>query len=468
MNHKLNREILRLALPSILANITVPIVGMTDTAVAGHLIGAESAAAYIGGISVGALMFNIIYWNFYFLRTGTGGLTAQAFGRGDMTDCARIFLRGIILSLVLALVTLSLQWPLSQLTLLAVDASPEVEVLAVRYFVIRIWAAPATVALMAYRGWFVGMQDSLSSMWTDLIVNAVNIAASIFLTFGLGSWEGLGYDGIAAGTVIAQYCGLLFAGLVTALKYRRKVFSQFTRSDFASIFDRVELGRLMKMNMDLLLRSFGLTAIYIGVTIISARFGNTLLACSSIMMQLLLIFSFFTDGFAYAGEALTGRFVGSREKENLKLTIRYVFAWSCIIAVVWVGIYLLTGIPMIRLMTPDEVVVGTCSKFLPWLVAMPLAGVVAFTWDGIFLGATATAPIRNSMLGAVAVFFVVWVVCKAVWLGNGDLSSMGTLPLHLLLAAYFAHLVFRAGYLTLCRKEFIQSFANSTRIFSKV
>ena len=457
----INKEILHLALPSILANITVPIVGMTDTAVAGHLLGTQSAAAFIGAISVGAMMFNIIYWNFYFLRTGTGGLTAQAFGRGDMKECARIFLRGMAVSLLIALVTLALQCPLSDLTLLMVNATPEVEALAVRYFMIRVWAAPATVALMAFRGWFVGMQDSVSSMWTDLIINAVNVVLSIVLTFGIAGWTGLGFDGIALGTVIAQYSGLLYASLVSVFRYRRKVFSHFGLADIPSLLDRKEIIRLLKMNVDLLLRSLGMTGIYIGFTIISAEFGNTLLACSSIMMQLLMIFSYFTDGFAYAGEALTGRFLGAGDNARLRLTIRCVFLWSTGVSLVWTLIYLLAGVPLMRLITPDQAVAGTCAAFLPWLVAMPLAGYVPFTWDGIYLGATATRSIRNSMLGSVALFFAVWAVCRCLCLGETPLHCAGNLPLHLLFAAYFAHLLYRAAYLTV-------DFIRKSKTFSAI
>lgn len=441
MDRALNKEILRLALPSILANITVPMVGIVDTSIAGHLSGGPGAAVCIGGISVGSMIFNLLYWNFAFLRTGTGGLTAQAFGRGDFKACAGMLIRSVGIALMMALMTLALQNPLSALALLVVDGSPEVEQMALRYFFIRIWAAPATVSLMAFRGWFVGMQDSVSSMWTDLIVNGVNIAASLALSFGIGRWDGIGYDGIAAGTVIAQYCGFLFATLVAALKYRRKVFAHFSIQEIPSLFRMKEIKPLTKMNTDLLLRSLGFTAIYMGYTIIAAGFGDTLLACSSIMMQLLMLFSYFTDGFAYAGEALTGRFIGAQDKPGLKKTVHYVFAWSMAVAGVWVVIYWAAGTPLTRILTSDVEVIGACGDFLPWLVAMPLLGCVAFTWDGIFLGATASKQIRNSMLGAVVAFFAVWLTFK------GMIPQTGPGRLHLLMAAYFAHLIFRTVYL---------------------
>lgn len=440
----MNKEILRLALPSILANITIPLVGMVDMSVAGHLQGGDvlGAAAFIGGISLGSMLFDLLYWNFFFLRTGTGGLTAQAFGRGDFHECSRIFARGIVLSIVIALATLAIQVPFVKVALLCTDSSAEVEELALRYFYARVWAAPATLSLMAFRGWFVGMQDSASSMFTDLIVNGVNIAASILLTFGFGSWDGMGYVGIAWGTAVAQYCGLLYATLVCIFKYGRRVFGELEWKDVADSLKGGELRRFLKMNADLLVRSLCFTAIYVGFTMISTVYGDVMLACGSIMMKLLMIFSYFTDGFAYAGEALTGRFIGERNKEKLHRAVRYVFIWSMAIAVLFVGIYVVAGEPMLRILTSDRTVISECVNFLPWLLAMPLIGCAAFTWDGIYLGATSSATIRNAMAGATVSFFAVWFVCKAVF------QPSGTLAIHLLLAAYFAHLIFRTVYLS--------------------
>ena len=439
----LNRDILRLALPSILANLTVPLVGMVDTAVAGHLPGTEGtgAATFIGAISVGALLFNLIYWNFGFLRTGTGGLTAQAFGRGDAHSCARIFARSMVLSAIVAVFTLALQWPFLKLSLLCVQASPEVESLAAQYFGIRIWAAPATLSLMAFSGWFVGMQDSVSSMWKDLVVNAVNIVASLVLSLGIGDWEGLGFKGVAWGTLIAQYCGLLFCIGVCFVKYR-KVLSTFSRSELSGLLRGPEIKGFFKMNLDLLGRSACFILIYIGYTMIAARYGDTILACSSIMMQLLMLFSYFTDGFAYAGEALTGRFIGAADLSSTRRSVKYIFIWSMSIAVLFIGVYMAAGVPILRVLTSDEGVVRVCRSFLPWLVLMPPLGCAAFTWDGIYLGATASRPIFISMLGAAAAFLAVWFALEKIFGPSGETA------LHMLLAAYFAHLGFRTVYLS--------------------
>ncbi|MBQ9462350.1 MAG: MATE family efflux transporter [Bacteroidales bacterium] len=443
----LNRRILELALPSILANLTVPLVGMVDTALAGHLIddAGGGSAVFIGGISVGAMLLNLLYWNFFFLRTGTGGLTAQAFGRGDPHECARIFVRGLGLAAVLSLLILVLQRPFTRLGMLVVNATPQVCELALRYFFIRIWAVPATVGLMVFRGWFVGMQDSISSMWTDLIVNSVNIAASVILTFGIAGWGGIGFDGIAAGTLVAQYSGLLYAVLVCVSKYGR-VFGTVKGSDIADLARPAEMLPFLKMNGDLMGRSLCFTAIYMGYTIIAASFGDVLLACSSIMMQLLMIFSYFTDGFAYAGEALTGRFIGARDELMLRRSVKYIFFWSMGIAVLFVGVYALIGGPLVRLFTSDASVVEACGHFLPWLFIMPPLGCAAFTWDGVYLGATASKSLFISMGLAMLGFFGVWFVFGPQAQGDGQL--------HVLLAAYFMHLAARTVCLSVAyRKE---------------
>lgn len=446
MNRALNREILRLSLPSILANLTVPIVGMVDTAVAGHL-GGGNAAACIGAISIGSMLFTLLYWCFAFLRTGTGGLTAQAFGGGDMHGSARIFARGISLSVLIAIVVIVLQYPFVKLSLLVTDASAEVENLAMRYFFIRIWAAPATLGLMTFRGWFVGMQDSMSSMWTDLIINSVNVAASIILSTGIGGWDGLGFDGVALGTLVAQYCGLAFCLIVCAVKYRAKVFSTFHASELKGLLRGGEMRDFLKLNADLTGRSVFFIAIYIGYTMIAAEYGDLMLACSSILMQLMMLFSYFTDGFAYAGEALTGRFIGARDRGKLNESIRYVFVWSLSLSVLFIGVYAAVGMPLVRLMTDDASVVDGCRSFMGWLVLMPPLGCAAFTWDGIYMGATAAKHLRNSMAGAATFFFAVWICGK--WL----LQPTGAAAIHLLLGAYMAHLLSRTVYLTTVRSS---------------
>ena len=442
-------DILKLAVPSILANITVPVVGMVDIAVAGHLD--VNAATMIGGIAIGSMLFDLLYWNFGFLRVGTGGLTAQAFGRGDRKECARIFARAAGIALASALVLIAIQWLFVNLALAVVDSTPEVRQLAAKYFHIRIWAAPATLSLMAFKGWFIGMQDSVSPMITDLVVNGMNVLMSIVLALGLtiGDWrfEGMGFSGIAAGTVAAQYSGLFAAALLMLLKYRRDTMSTLDADDLKDIFKGGETRRFFVMNADLFVRSLCFIAIYIGFTVISARYGDVLLAVSSIMMKILMIFSYFTDGFAYAGEALTGRHIGSQDRSMVRQTVKWTFIWSMSIAVMFMGIYHFGGVPLVKLMTSDAAVVEQSKVYLPWLLLMPVVGCAAFTWDGIYIGATASKAIRDSMIWAVAAFGLTWIAGQAV-LNLTRPERYDVLAMHVLMAAYFAHLLARTVYLS--------------------
>ena len=487
--HQINRDILKLAVPSILANITVPIVGMVDIAVAGHLD--ASAATLIGGIAVGSMLFDLLYWNFGFLRVGTGGLTAQAFGRKDWNECSRILTRALGMSLAIACCLLLIQWIFVKAAFLVVDCSPEVQQLASRYFFIRIWAAPATLSLMALKGWFIGMQDSVSPMITDFVVNGMNVLMSIVLALGVALplaasdpsslsdltsrvlLPAMGFQGIALGTVVAQYSGLLVALMIIAFKYRRKVFADFVLADLRGVFKGGETRRFFVMNADLFVRSLCFIAIYIGFTVISARYGDVLLAVSSIMMKILMIFSYFTDGFAYAGEAMTGRYIGAGDAFNLRKTVRWTFIWSMGLALLFIAVYHFGGVLLLRMMTSDAVVVEASKDFLPWLILMPVVGCAAFTWDGIFIGATGSREMRNSMLWSVVAFAAVWLIglLLLTTLGpdaagsvasvspdqtlevaagaDSDATPYGIIAMHILMAAYFAHLLARTIYLTL-------------------
>lgn len=431
---RLSREVLRLAVPSILANITVPLVGMVDVAIAGHLSAGYSPAALIGGISIGTMLFDLLYWNFGFLRTGTGGLTAQAFGRGGQ-GVGSILTRAMRIALLSGLGLIAIQLLVVWLAFLLVPCSAEVRELATRYFYIRVWAAPATLSLFALKGWFIGMQDSVRPMVADLIVNGVNIAASALLALGLpGVFDGIGFPGIAIGTVIAQWTGLGYCMIALRRRYRG-VFGRDERP-------AVESRGFFALNRDLFLRSLGMMAVYIGFTVLSARFGDRVLAVSTILMKLLMLFSYFTDGFAYAAEALTGRFIGERSPDGLRSAIRCSFLWSGAVALGFLLLYGLGGGWLFSLMTSSAEVVTAGRAYIPWLLLMPVVGCAAFVWDGVFIGATASAPLRNSTLLCAVGFF-------AVWLAGWYFFPSPEMALHILMAAYFAHLLIRGVYLTL-------------------
>ena len=476
----LNKEILRLALPSILANLTVPLVGLVDIAVAGHLD--ASAAALIGGVSIGSLMFDMMYWNFGFLRAGTGGLTAQAYGREDWSGCLDNLRHALAAALLSALALIAVQWPFQKLMFVFVQCSDEVRALALKYFYIRVWAAPATLSLMVMRGWFIGMQDTFSSMLTDIMVNGMNIVASIILALGIPgtSFNGIGFSGIAWGTFIAQYSGLLTAATIFLIKYRSivrhtvghgRVHSRFAAAEYAlsptvlpeAGFDqpsggnapgRTSMRQFFSVNGDLFVRSLCLMGVYLAFSAISARFGDTLLAMSSIMMKLMMIFSYFTDGFAFAGEALTGRFYGRKDKYAVSKTVKWTIVWSMGIGLLFVAIYAFAGTPMFRLMTSDNTVVEAAKAFLPWLVIMPLLGCPAFTWDGIYIGATATKEMRDANIGCLIAFFIIWFGGILLFKVTGLQANLSA-KVHLLFAAYYTHLIFRSLYQTIKYKPAI-------------
>ena len=452
----LHRNILRLAVPSIFANITVPLVGMVDIAVAGHLgaSGSVPAATLIGGISIGTMLFDMLYWNFGFLRGGTGGLTAQAYGRWRsgipeaVRDIAITLKRALGIALGSGLALVALQWVVVQVAFLLVDCSPEVQKLATQYFYIRIWAAPATLSLFAFKGWFIGMQDTVRPMTSDLIVNFTNILLSVGLAFGYAGLPALGFAGVAYGTLIAQWTGFVYAAFAVWRRYGR-IFREAGEGTGNGSW-----RAFFVLNRDLFIRSMCMIAVYIGFTMISARYGDMMLAVGAILMKLLMIFSYFTDGFAYAGEALTGRFIGEGSPEGVRTTVRQTFVWSVGVTLLFFLVYGVGGVPLLKLMTSDPDVVESAQEFIPWLLLMPVIGCPAFTWDGIFTGATASRDLRNSTAWCVAGFFGVWFA------GIGLARALsGTVPetlaIHILMAAYFTHLAVRALYLTLRARKAI-------------
>lgn len=425
----MNKKILKLALPSILANITVPLVGMVDIAIAGRL----GSAAAISAIAVGSMFFDILYWNMGFLRAGTGGLTAQAYGRRDLREAIRYFVQGAGTAILVALIIIAIQTPFLNVAFLLVDASPEVEQFAKTYFYVRVWAAPATLLLYVFKGWFIGMQNTVSPMILDIVVNLVNLGASAYFAIVAG----MGIYGIALGTVVAQYTGLILAITLMSLYYR-KLFKYINIKESLKLKD---LKRFFSMNGDLFIRSICFLGIYTGFTSLASGFGDTLLAVSTIMMKLMLLYSYFIDGFAYAGEALAGRYVGAKDLRSLKLAVKWLFVWCIIIAVVSTFVYGFADEALFRLMTDNQEVVDAARRFFPWLMLMPVMSCIAFTWDGIFIGATASKAIRNAMIVSVISFFCLYYLTvdkygpQALWF------------------AFAAHLIARSIYLTVTAKK---------------
>lgn len=429
-----------MAVPSILANITIPLVGLVDTAIIGHI----SDAAAIGGIAIGTMLFDLLYWNFGFLRVGTSGLTAQAFGESGKRkeesekvpkECRKILARSLSISLIAALLIWAIQWFFVTAVLAIVPCSAEVAEVAKRYFFVRIWAAPATLMLMALRGWFIGMQDTKSPMAIDILVNVVNMGASYYLAVHTP----LGVTGVAWGTFIAQYSGLVLAVLIMVFKYG---IVHIGLRETIEAMQEPETKRMMALNGDLFIRSLCFMVVYVGFTSIASKYGDTELAVSSILMKLFMLFSYFVDGFAYAGEALVGKAFGeakevSGERLEVRGVVRILFNWSIGVGLIFTVIYAIWGRESIELMTNDAEVLNASLGYIGWLIAMPIVSTLAFMWDGIYVGATAGKEIRNAMIWAAVAFVVAYAGCFT-WLG-----------IQALYIAYFAHLIARVIYLTM-------------------
>lgn len=391
-----DRQILHIALPSIVSNITVPLLGLIDVSIVGHL----GAASYIGAIAVGGMLFNMIYWLFGFLRMGTGGLTAQAYGRHDLQEVTRILLRSLSISLLLALALLLLQYPIRNIAFMCMDTSEEVRQLATLYFHICIWGAPATLGLYGFTGWYIGMQNSRFPMFIAITQNIVNIAASLFFVFVLK----MKVEGVALGTLVAQYAGLGMACLLWLAYYRplRKYLLQ------KALFDRTEMKRFFQVNRDIFIRTLCLIAVTVFFTSTGAAYGDVVLAVNALLMQLFTLFSYFMDGFAYAGEALTGKYIGAKDNQSLRLTIRYLFKWGIALSLLFTLLYGAGGKSFLGLLTNDTSVISASEEYIYWVLAIPLAGFSAFLLDGICIGATATHLMLRSMLVASASFFLLY------------------------------------------------------------
>lgn len=430
----LNSQILRLAIPSILANITIPLVGVVDTAIVGHI---DSATA-IGGIAIGTMLFDLLYWNFGFLRVGTSGMTAQAYGRGDRAECAKLLGQSVGIALVGTAVIWLLQWLFVTAVLAIVPCSAEVSAFARKYFFIRIWAAPATLSLMAFKGWFIGMQDTVSPMLTDIVVNVMNMLVS----YVLAVYTPFGAMGVAYGTVTAQMTGLLVALLILLIRYKaiwQIGYEAMRRLGYKvlKILGGNEMKRFMSLNGNLFVRSLCFMVVYVGFTSLASKYGDVELAVSTIMMKLFMLFSYFVDGFAYAGEALVGKEWGARKhRMGVGLVVRLLFLWSLGVGVLFTVLFGVWSEECYRAMTNDMVVLTRLADYTGWLVAMPIVSTLAFMWDGVYAGATAGRQIRNAMIYA-ALGFVLCYLATYWWLGIQGLYI-----------AYFAHLIARVVYLS--------------------
>lgn len=390
----MNKRILGLAVPSIISNITVPLLGLVDVSIVGHL----GSATYIGAIAVGGMLFSMIYWIFGFLRMGTSGLTAQAYGRRDLAEVILSFVRSVGIAFGLGLLLILLQYPILKVAFMLIDATPAIKELASLYFRICIWGAPAVLGLYSFAGWFVGMQNSRFPMYIAITQNVVNIAASLFFVF---VWN-RGVAGVAMGTLVAQYAGLLMASLLWYGYYRRL----WPKLNWKMLTDYEAMRSFFILNRDIFFRTLCLVAVTTYFTTRGAEQGDVILAVNTLLMQLFTLYSYIMDGFAYAGEALTGRSVGAHNRADLERMIRALFAWGIGLALTFTLLYGIGGSSFLGLLTNEREVLNASSDYFYWVLAIPLAGMAAFLWDGIYIGATASRQMLYSMLVASASFFL--------------------------------------------------------------
>lgn len=413
MNYR-DQQILKIALPAIVTNITVPLLGLVDTAIVGHM----GKAAYIGAIAVGAMIFNLVYWVFGFLRMGTSGMTAQARGRRDMRETRRLLRQSLMVAFSVAAVMVVLQWPLREGILWLMGPTQDVRPLVVTYYNIVVWGAPAMLGLYALSGWFIGMQNTRLPMLISIMQNVVNIVASLVLVYELG----MKIEGVAMGTVIAQYAGFLTAwGLLR--KYYGRILRDTERQSLGATPGTEEQSpwlAFLRVNRDIFLRTTCLVAVNLYFTSMGARQGATILAVNALLMQLYLLFSYFLDGFAYAGEALGGRYWGAHNGTAFRETVRRLFVWGAGVAVIFTTLYTVGGLSFLRLLTDDAGVVQASQDYVWWAWLIPIAGVSAFIWDGIFIGITQTRGMLLSSVVGAGVFFVAVILLMPL-IGNHGL-----------------------------------------------
>ena len=414
---QINRKILHIALPAIVSNITVPLLGLVDVSIVGHL----GDTSYIGAIAVGGMIFNVMYWLFGFLRMGTSGMTSQSYGRRDLPEVVRLLVRSLGMGWAVAFLMILLQVPLRDFALFIMEPTESVRHYAELYFNILIWGAPATLGLYSFTGWFIGMQNSRLPMAIAITQNVVNIVASLVLVFCLG----LKVEGVALGTLVAQYAGLFIAFGAWFSVYGR-LRKYFCRID---LFSWSQMKGFLSVNRDIFLRTLCLISVMLFFTSAGSWQGETILAVNTLLMQFYMIFSYIMDGFAYAGEAISGKYYGAGNKVGLSAAVRHLFGWGAVMTVAFTLLYIIGGNAFLSLLTDDKIVIAAAGSYFYWAALIPLAGVAAFIWDGIYIGCTKTRGMLISMFFSAITFFAVYYSLR---------QSMGNHGLWLAFIMYMA------------------------------
>ena len=407
----MNREILRIALPNIISNITVPIMGIAGTMIAGHL---GDSVATIGALAIGVSIFNFIYWNCSFIRMGTSGITAQAFGAGDNRTTTLMLARAVVVSLVVGLLAIILQRPLGLGALAIMNGND----LVAEYFFARIWAVPAGVLLFGLNGWLTGMQNAIIPMIVAVMVNTIHVACSIWFAFPLG----MGIVGIAYASVVAQWTGVIITAAITWWHFRKS----FVAIKWREVIDMAAMKEFFLINRDIIIRTLCIVATYTFFTAASARMGDdNILAVNTILLQLFTLFSYMNDGFAYAAEALTGRFIGAKDEPSLRDAVKKCVIWCLVVAIIYIGVYIGWWRDLLLLFISSDaqnagVLLDYAGRYIGWIIAIPLAAAMPFVMDGIMVGATQSRIMRDSMILSTIAYFVLFYAFKPI-IGNNAL-----------------------------------------------
>ena len=390
----MNREILRLAIPNIISNITVPLLGIVDLAIMGHL----DSPVFIGAIALGSTIFNFLYMSFGFLRMGTSGFTAQAYGEKNMKEIVVLLSRGLAVSILSGLIFIATQVPIEMLSFWLLDGTEEVKELAQSYFRIRIFAAPATLSNLVFLGWFLGMQNARIPMIIAVSVNLLNVGLNFLFVYHFNMQS----DGVALGTLIAQYAGLLISIVIFLTKYKY-ILKEWSRKRF---LDLQAFKRFVSINSDIFIRTMCIIFSFGFFTSVSAKMGNETLAVNQLYLQFIYLFSYFIDGFAHAAEALVGKYYGAKRPFRLFVVIRKVFIWGTVLALSFSVFYFLADSFVLKTMTDQQALIDASKEVRWWVIIIPLTSYAAFIFDGVFIGLTASTYMRNTLLIALLLFFL--------------------------------------------------------------
>ncbi len=402
----INKEILSLAIPSIITNITTPLLALMDVAIVGHM----GDAAYIAAIAVGGTIFNMIYWLFAFLRMGTSGMSAQAHGSGDGRELDLVLARGMIVAITASAVIILASPLIARLAFSVMEVEAGVRAMADRYFSILVWGAPAVLCTYTLSGWALGRKNPKAPMWVSFIINISNIIVSLVLVYVFR----FKIEGVAIGTLSAQWLGVISFGVIVIRKYHPTV------PPMSQVMLRSALKRFFSVNIDIFLRTCCLIAVTVWFTRVGSQQGVVVLAVNTLLMQFFIMFSYFMDGFAFAGEAMCGNCLGAADRAGLRRSTRALLAWGGGVAVIFTVIYFFCGEWIMQLLSGDVNVITASKEYFHWVVLVPVAGFLAFTWDGIYIGITRTHEMLLSMATSTALYFILYYVLYPM-LGNHGL-----------------------------------------------